>query len=128
MVQKVEKWKLYNEISQLKQIAFSKSKIAKKLGIARGTLNDYLNRDPDEMALQLASTERRTRKLDKYKNEILSWLKEHLDLSTAQIADWLDERYPDFKVGESTVRRYVVAHVNDSCVIFNVWRELWWNH
>ncbi|NMA90620.1 MAG: hypothetical protein GX972_04750 [Amphibacillus sp.] len=80
------------------------------------------------MALWLASTDRRTRKLDKYKNEILSWLKEHLDLSTAQIADWLDERYPDFKVGESTVRRYVVAHVNDSSVIFNVWRELWWKH
>lgn len=107
MVQKVEKWKLYNEIFQLKELGFSKSKIAKKLGIARGTVNDYLKRDPDEMALWLASTKRRTRKLDKYKSEILDWLKEHPDLSSAQIADWLDERYPDFKVGESTVRRYV---------------------
>lgn len=106
-MQKVGKWKLYNQIFQLKELGFSKSKIAKKLGIARGTVIDYLERDPEEMALWLASTKRRTRKLDKHQDEILSWLKEHPDLTSSQIADWLDERYPAFEVGESTVRRYV---------------------
>ena len=106
-MQKVEKWKVYNQIFQLKELGFSKSKIAKKLGIARGTVIDYLERDPEEMAIWLASTKRRTRKLDKHQDEILSWLKEHPDLTSAQIADWLDERYPAFEVGESTVRRYV---------------------
>src|SRR5699024_7439224 len=96
-----------NQIFQLKELGFSKSKIAKKLGIARGTVIDYLERDPEEMALWLASTKRRTRKLDKYKDEILGWLREHSDLTSAQIADWLDERHPTFEVGESTVRRYV---------------------
>ena len=106
-MQKVEKWKMYNQIFELRELGFSKSKIAKKLGIARGTVIDYLDKDPEEMALWLASTKRRTRKLDKYKNEILGWLREHPDLSSAQIADWLGERYPTFEVGESTVRRYV---------------------
>jgi len=98
---------MYNQIFQLRELGFSKSKIAKKLGVARGTVIDYLERNPEEMALWLASTKRRTRKLDQYKGEILGWLREHPDLSSAQIADWLEERYPKFEVGESTVRRYV---------------------
>lgn len=106
-MQKVEKWKMYNQVFQLRELGFSKSKIAKKLGIARGTVIGYLDKDPEKMALWLASTKRRTRKLDQYKEEILGWLREHPDLSSAQIADWIDERYPTFEVGESTVRRYV---------------------
>jgi hypothetical protein len=47
------------------------------------------------------------KKLDSYHNLILSWLKEHPDLSGAQVFDWMKEQYPDFIVGESTVRRYV---------------------
>src|SRR5690625_7710428 len=72
---------MYMEISQLKELGFSKSKIAKKMGIARGTLNSYLEKNPNEMSVWLASTKRRTRKLDKYRKEILGWLKEHPDLS-----------------------------------------------
>ena len=59
------------------------------------------------MAIWLASTKRRTRKLDPYIQEILRWLREHPDLSSAQIADWLEESYPTFEVGESTIRDYV---------------------
>jgi len=98
---------MYNRIFQLQELGFSKSKIAKKLGVARGTVNHYLKKDPEEMSLWLSSTKRRTKKLDKYRDKILGWLREHPDLSSAQIADWLDERYPTFKIGESTVRRYV---------------------
>lgn len=107
MVQKVEKWKVYIQITQLKELGFSNSKIAKKLGIARGTVIRYLHMNPEEMAVWLASTRSRARKLDPYQKKILNWLKEHPDLSSAQIADWLDEKYPEFQVGESTVRRYV---------------------
>lgn len=103
-MQKVDKWIMYMKISQLKELGFSKSKIAKKMGIARGTLNSYLEKNPNEMSVWLASTKRRTRKLDKYRKEILGWLKEHPDLSAAQVADWLEEKYKDLKVGESTVR------------------------
>ena len=53
------------------------------------------------------SLQNRTKKLDPYADTILEWLKEHSDLSAAQIEDWLLEEYPDFKVSSSTVRSYV---------------------
>lgn len=45
--------------------------------------------------------------LDTYRDWIVAWLQEYPHLSAAQIQDWLLERYPDLKVGESTVRSYV---------------------
>ena len=98
---------MYNQIWQLHELGFKQSQIARKLGIARGTVKHYLEKDPEEMAIWLASTKRRTRKLDPYHQEILRWLREHPDLSSAQIADWLEESYPTFEVGESTIRDYV---------------------
>lgn len=98
---------MYSQVHQLRELGFSKSKIAKKLGIARGTVNSYLKRNPEEMAIWLASTKQRTRKLDKYEKDILKWLREHPDLSSAQVSDWLDEGISGLKVGESTVRRHV---------------------
>lgn len=38
---------------------------------------------------------------------ILEWLKEHSDLSAAQVEDWLLEEYPNVQVSSSTVRSYV---------------------
>jgi transposase len=38
---------------------------------------------------------------------ILHWLREFPDLTAAQVQDWLKEKYPEYKVGESTVRSYV---------------------
>ena len=49
----------------------------------------------------------RAKKLDPYADIILEWLKEHSDLSAAQIEDWLLEEYPDLQVGSSTVRSYI---------------------
>lgn len=45
--------------------------------------------------------------MDPYRDWIVNWLKEYPSLSGAQIFDWLQERFPNIKVGESTVRRYV---------------------
>jgi transposase len=45
--------------------------------------------------------------LDPYADIILVWLKEHSDLSAAQIEDWLLEEYPDLQVGSNTVRSYI---------------------
>lgn len=98
---------MYNQIFQLRELGFSKSKIAKKLGIARGTVITYLERNPEEMALWLSSTRSRKCKLDEYQSIILKWLREHPDVSSAQVSDWLEERYTELNVGESTVRRYV---------------------
>jgi transposase len=53
------------------------------------------------------SLRNRTKKLDPYHDHILSWLKEHSDLSSAQVEDWLKERFPKLKIAGSTVRSYV---------------------
>lgn len=45
--------------------------------------------------------------LDPYWDWIVNWLREFPSLSGAQIYDWLQERFPNIDVGESTVRRYV---------------------
>lgn len=104
---KVDKWEMYMEIHQLLKQGFSKTKVAEKLGISRSTVYRYLKRNPESMADWIRSTKTRRKKLDPYKNLILSWLREHPDMSAAQVLDWLLEKYSDLVVSESTVRLYV---------------------
>lgn len=98
---------MYSKIHTLYKQGFDISKIARKLKLSRTTVYRYLNKTPDEMAIWLASTQKRLKKLDFHREEILSWLEEHPDLSSAQIHDWLKEHHKTLKVGESTVRNYV---------------------
>lgn len=94
-------------IRQLLDQGFSKAAVAKKLGISRPTLYRYLKKEPREMVDWIESTKNKRKKLDPYKDRILSWLKEHPDMTAAQVEDWLKERFPTIKVSESTVRSYV---------------------
>jgi transposase len=103
----VEKWEVYMNIQQLHRQGFNISQIAAMLGVSRTTVYGYLGKSPDEMSIWIASTMERRKKLAPYEKHLISWLKEHPDLSSAQIHDWLKERYPTFTVGESTVRSYV---------------------
>lgn len=98
---------MYMEIQQLIKKGFSKTKVADKLGVSRATVYRHLRKSPSEMAEWVESLQTRTKKLDPYKELILSWLREHPDLSAAQVEDWLMERYKQLEVGESTVRAYV---------------------
>ncbi|MCC3688766.1 helix-turn-helix domain-containing protein [Bacillus cereus] len=77
----MDKWEVYVEIHRLNKLGFDVSKIAKKLNISRNTVYRYLEKEPGEMAIWMASTKVRTKKLDTHKEEILCWLEEHLDLS-----------------------------------------------
>ena len=106
-VEKVEKWEMYMEIHQLLKQGFSKTKIAEKLDISRTTVYRYLKRNPETMSKWVKKTKVRKKKLDPYKDKILSWLFEHPDMSAAQVLDWLQENYPSLEVAESTVRLYV---------------------
>ena len=98
---------MYMEIQQLIKKGFNKTQVANKLGISRSTVYRNLDRSPSDMAEWVGSLQTRSKKLDLYKDLILSWLREHPDMSAAQVEDWLKERYEDLKVGESTVRSYV---------------------
>lgn len=98
---------MYMEIHQLIKKGFSKTKVAEKLGVSRSTVYRNLKKSPSDMAEWVESLQTRSKKLDPYKELVLSWLREHPDMSAAQVQDWLQERYEDFEVGESTVRSYV---------------------
>ena len=86
---KVDKLMVYTEIRKLRKEGFSERQISRKLGISRTTVSKYLEMDSEEMATWLASTRTRTRKLDKHSVLILGWLREHPDMSSSQIHDWL---------------------------------------
>ncbi|MGG5252144.1 IS21 family transposase [Neobacillus sp. SM06] len=104
---KVEKWEMYMKIKQLKEQGFKIRRIARKLGVSRTTVYKYLEKSPKELAEWAASTKSRTKKLDPYEMLIHTWLSENPDMSSAQVHDWLMEKYDNFTVGESTVRSYV---------------------
>jgi transposase len=103
----VEKLKLFIEIHQLKDQGFKIASIAKKLGISRNTVYKFLKMTFNEASDWVISSQNRHKKLDPYRDQILSWLKEHPDLSSAQVEDWLKEHHPQLAVGGSTVRGYI---------------------
>jgi len=105
--EKVEKWEMYMQMQQLLRKGFSKVKIAEMLGISRSTVYRYINRNPQSMAKWMETSKVRQKKLDPYKELILSWLQDYPDMSAAQVLDWLLEKYEGLEIAESTVRNYV---------------------
>ncbi len=103
----MEKWKVYMQIQQLVSQGFRVRRIAEKLQISRNTVYQYLKRNPEDMALWMASCQTRSKKLDVHEETILHWLKEHPDLSASQVYDWLLEKRLVEQISESTVRNYV---------------------
>lgn len=95
------------EVHQLKKQGFKISAIARKCNLSRTTVYEYLEMDLEEAYEWVNKLKTRKRKLDPYRDDILSWLKEHPDLSASQISDWLEERRHFKDVGDSTVRTYV---------------------
>ncbi len=98
---------VYQEIHRLKNMGFSNSKIAKKLKISRNRVIEYLGMTPEEFTEFIASLQNRAKKLDPYQDDILIWLKEHPDMTSSQIHDWLQDRFGVKSVAENTVRNYV---------------------
>lgn len=98
---------VYQDVHRLKKLGFSNSKIARKLQISRNRVIDYLGMTPDQFAEFIASLQNRTKKLDPYQEYILMWLKEHPDVTSAQVHDWLQEKLDVTTVAENTVRNYV---------------------
>lgn len=102
-----EKLVLYVKIHELHKRKFKVAQIAKELKISRPTVYKYLEMTFDEARAYTEQPLGKKKKLDHYKDWILAWLEEYPHLSSAQIHDWLLERYPDLLVGASTVRSYV---------------------
>mgnify|MGYP002410575018 FL=1 len=104
-----EGWKMYIDIKHLKQKGFSNNKIAKMLDISRPTVIKYVNMSADELEREMQSQRQRTKKPDRYYDEILAWLKQYPSMTSAQVYDWLEEKYQDINFNETTLRSYVRA-------------------
>ena len=98
---------LYVEVHQLADKKLKVAQIAKRLRISRTTVYKYLDMTFEEATNWVNSQKGRKKKLDPYKDWLLEWLREYPHISSAQIYDWLLERYPDLDFAESTCRLYV---------------------
>lgn len=106
-MRKKERWPMYFAIQEQKKLGLRKSQVARNLNISRNTVIKLWDMTVDEYKEFLDSLETRSKKLESFETEIVSWLRKYPDLSGAQVMDWLQERYKNVKVAESTVRNYV---------------------
>lgn len=100
-------WKVFAEIMELKNRGFNKSQVERIMGINYKTIMKYWDMTPEEYAESIKSAKTRTKKLDVYEKDILEWIREFNDISTAQIYDWLQERYEVLHFKDRTLRWYV---------------------
>jgi transposase len=113
---KTEGWNMYFDIQDLKKKHFNVSQISRRLDLSRTTVYKYLDMSPEELEQVLEKRKTRTRKLDKHRALIKSWLIQYQDMTSAQVLDWLQERQLDGGVSEGTVRNYV-RQLREECDI-----------
>lgn len=103
-----EKLVLHIKIHQMYQQNMKVAQIATALKVSRPTVYKYLKMTYEDALHEFDGKAcSRKKKLDAYRDWIIAWLEEYPHLSSAQVHDWLLERYPDLSVGSSTVRTYV---------------------
>lgn len=101
-------WTMYAEIQTLKRLGFKRTQVAKKLKVHYYTIDKYWDMMPEEFSRQREVTKRRTKKPDKYREDIRRLLAEFPDMTASQLYDWLTERYPQgIKFSERTMRSYI---------------------
>ena len=99
-------WPMYQELQQLKEMGLNKSQGQRQLGIDWKAVGRYWEVRPEEFG-GIRKDTKRTRKLEKYEEQIVRWLQEHPDMSSAQIQDWLKQHYLDYQGKERTLRRFI---------------------
>ncbi len=100
----MEDFQMYSKIQQKKQQGFSRDATARQLGLNWRTVDHYW--DMTAEAYEATKSRQFTSGLYSRKEIILKWLKDHEDISAAQIQDWLNEHYHEL-YNERTVRAYV---------------------
>ena len=95
------------KIKEQKLKGFNKSQVSRNLELDYKTVTKYWNMTNEEYIDCTKQSKSRNKKIDKYKDIILDWIKEYRDISTAQIQDWLLERYDELDFKDRTLRLYV---------------------
>lgn len=100
----MEDFQMYSQIQQKKQQGFSRDAVARQLELNWRTVDHYWDMTAEDYEAQRAR--QYASGLDGRKDIILMWLRNHEDVSAAQIQDWLNEHYQE-RYKERTVRDYV---------------------
>jgi transposase len=104
---KLKGWNLFGEIKQYKEMGLNKSQVQRTLNIGYNTVNKYWDMSNDEYAKLINQSKNRSKKIDKYKSEILEWITDFRDISAAQVLDWIRERYGEVDFRERSLRHYI---------------------
>ncbi|WP_392486811.1 IS21 family transposase [Haloimpatiens sp. FM7315] len=106
-MERLKGWNLFGEIKQHKNMGLNKSQVQRQLNINYKTVDNYWNMSPDEYAQLVMEAKNRTKKIDKFKDEVLEWITDFRDISAAQVYDWLREKYGDLDFKERSLRHYI---------------------
>lgn len=97
----------FARITAEKLKGFNKSQVSRHLELDYKTVNKYWNMTNQDYIKVSQETKSRNKKVDKNKDIIVEWITENRDMSTAQIYDWLRERYGEVDFKDRTLRLYV---------------------
>lgn len=101
----IKRWHMYSKIQVMKSEGFKQRKVAKMLQIHRNTVKKYWDMTPDEFQETILEPAKKS-SLEQHKELIISWLRTYREITSAQIHDWLKEKY-NLTLAENSVRRYV---------------------
>lgn len=98
-------WQMYSKIQAMKEQGFSIRQVSRILGTSRNTVRKYWDMDPETYAETYKSVNRMTA-LTAYEPAVLRWLEAYPCMTSAQVCDWLGEKF-NLDAAERTVRRFV---------------------
>ena len=101
-------WMTYSKIQELKGKGFKKRQVAEKLEINFRTVRKHWDMTPKEFNDAKSNAYPRIKRPERYKKELIEWLTENPDMSSAQLYDWLMEKHnAEINFAERTLRKYV---------------------
>lgn len=99
-------WKMYSNIQALKEKGFSIRQVSRLIRVSRNTIRKYWDMPADDYAANLLNINKMSA-LEAYGPPVLHWLESFPCMTSAQVRDWLCEKY-HVDAAERTVRRFVV--------------------
>lgn len=96
---------MYSKIQRMKEQGFSIRKVSRMIRVSRNTIKKYWDMGPDVYAATLTAVNKLS-SLSAYEPAVLHWLETYPCMTSAQVRDWLGERF-SLDAAERTVRRFV---------------------
>jgi len=99
---------MWYKVKELSERGLRQAQICRETGLDKKTVRRYLSMTYDEFVASPTYHRMYVKLLDPYEDTVYKWLDAHNDLSSAQVHDWLRERYDDLPgVNTKTVFNFV---------------------